>query len=46
MVMWTTTHCFDLFACNQNVLSQYVQHYRPTREETNIILDQLQEHMF
>ena len=43
MVMWTTTHCFDFFVCNL-ILSQYVQNYRLTHEQTNILLDQLQEH--
>ena len=28
------------------ILSQYVQNYRPTHEQTNIILDQLQKHLF
>ena len=45
MVMWTTTHCFDfcvyVILC---ILSQYVQNYRPTHEQTNILLDQLQKH--
>ena len=28
------------------ILSQYVQNYRPTHEQTNILLDQLQKHFF
>ena len=47
MVMWTTTHCFDFFLhvilC---ILSQCVQNYRPTHEQTNILLDQLQNTFF
>ena len=42
-VMWTTTHRFDFL---QTILSQYVQNYRPTPEQTNILLDQLQKHFF
>ena len=45
MVMWTTTHYFEFFACNL-ILSQYVQKYRPTHEQTNILLDQHQKHFF
>ena len=47
MVMWTTTHCFDFFLhvilC---ILSQCVQNYRPTHEQTNILLDELQNTFF
>ena len=28
------------------ILSQYVQNYTPTHEQTNILLDQLQKHFF
>ena len=28
------------------ILSQYVQNYRPTHGQTNILLDQLQKHFF
>ena len=34
---------FRFFA---GILSQYVQNYRPTPEQTNILLDQLQKHFF
>ena len=40
--MWTTTHRFDFL----QILSQYVQNFRPTPEQTNILLDQLQKHFF
>ena len=45
MVMWTTTHYFEFFACTL-ILSQYVQDYRPTHEQTNILLHQQQKHFF
>ena len=48
MVMWTTTHCLDfcLHVILCILLSQYVQNYRPTHEQTNILLDQLQNTFF
>ena len=43
-VMWTTTHTVLIFFLHiiLRILSQYVQNYRPAHEQTNILLDQLQ----
>ena len=35
--------CLHVILC---ILSQYVQNYRPTHEQTNILLDQLQNTFF
>ncbi len=35
---------FDFFHVILYILSQYVQNYRPTHEQTTILLDQLQKH--
>ena len=46
MVMWTTSHCFDFFACNLMYIVSICTTLQTTHGQTNILLDQLQKHFF
>ena len=44
VVMWTTSHCFDFFACNLMYIVSICTKVQTTHGQTNI--DQLQKHFF